>query len=93
VILLLLGAAGRDEQAFAQANDFVLDRPEQALPGFGHGRHACPGQDLARTIAAAALEYLLSLPNALDPAMLQWTYRPSVNGRLPLFNVDVTGKC
>lgn len=86
VILLLLGAAGRDERAYAQANDFVLDRPEHALPGFGHGRHACPGQALARTIAAAVLEHLLSLPNGLDPAMLQWTYRPSVNGRLPLFN-------
>jgi len=89
VILLLLGAAGRDEQAYARANDFVLDRPQHALPGFGHGRHACPGQDLARTIAAAALEHLLSLPGALDPAMLQWTYRPSVNGRLPLFNATL----
>jgi len=89
VILLLLAAAGRDEMAYPQANDFVLDRPERALPGFGHGRHACPAQDLARTIAAAALEHFLSLPHALEPAMLQWTYRPSVNGRLPLFNAPL----
>lgn len=86
VILLLLGAAGRDEQVFANANAFVPDRPEHALPGFGHGRHACPGQALARTIAAAAIEHVLSRQEALDPAVLQWTYRPSVNGRLPLFN-------
>jgi cytochrome P450 len=89
VILLLLGAAGRDEQAFSQANDFALDRPEHALPGFGHGRHACPGQALARTIAAAAIEHLLLRPAALDPAVLHWTYRPSVNGRLPLFNAPL----
>lgn len=51
--------------------------------GFGHGRHACPGQELAYTIATGALQHLLSLPL---PLALDWTYKPSANARLPLFS-------
>jgi cytochrome P450 len=50
--------------------------------GFGHGRHACPGQELACTIATAALEYLLARPH---PLALDWTYKASANARLPQF--------
>ena len=53
--------------------------------GFGHGRHACPGQAIALTIATAALQHLLTLPQPLDAATLHWRYRPSANARLPLF--------
>ena len=84
-ILLLLAAAGRDEQAHSQPDVFLLDRPERRLLGFGHGRHACPGQELSMLIATTAIQHLLSLPLALDPATLGWTYRPSLNGRLPKF--------
>ncbi len=72
-ILLLLGAAGRDEGA------------ERTQPGFGHGRHACPGRELAFLIASSAVQHLLALPAPLDAKALGWTYAPSVNGRLPLF--------
>jgi cytochrome P450 len=51
--------------------------------GFGHGRHACPGQELACTIATVALQHLLALPL---PLALDWTYRPSANARLPQFS-------
>lgn len=51
--------------------------------GFGHGRHACPGQELAYTIATGALQHLLALP---QPLSLDWTYKPSANARLPLFS-------
>jgi cytochrome P450 len=44
--LLLLAAAGRDEQVYPQPDALVLERARRPLPGFGHGRHACPGQDL-----------------------------------------------
>jgi cytochrome P450 len=64
IILLLLAASGRAE-------------PPRPL-GFGHGRHACPGQALAFTIAACALRHL-SLP------VQGYTYAQSVNGRLPRF--------
>lgn len=84
-ILLLLAAAGRDEQAHPQPDAFLLERPERQLLGFGHGRHACPGQYLANAIATAAIQHLLALPVALDQAALSWAYRPSANGRLPQF--------
>ena len=50
--------------------------------GYGHGAHACPGQALSQTIAAAALEVLL---RDGPPAPVAWRYRPSVNARIPEF--------
>lgn len=66
-ILLLLAAASRDPRA------------EGRVFGFGHGVHACPGQALAETIAAAALGCLPAAP------AVTWRYRPSVNARIPEF--------
>jgi len=80
-ILLLLAAASRDDSANSQADVFLLERAERQLPGFGHGRHACPGQQLAFAIAEGALPYLL----AQDLDTLSWTYAPSANARLPQF--------
>ncbi|MFZ6748745.1 cytochrome P450 [Undibacterium sp. Ren11W] len=85
VILLVLAAASRDDSVAPNPDEFSLDRPTRPLLGFSHGRHICPGQALALNIVAAALQSLLALPIALDPAALQWSYRPSLNGRLPLF--------
>ncbi|MES2316527.1 MAG: cytochrome P450 [Pseudomonadota bacterium] len=84
-ILLLLAAAGRDDNANLQADVFLLERAERQQSGFGHGRHECPGQQLAFAIATGALQHLLALPEALDPSALCWTYAPSVNARLPQF--------
>jgi cytochrome P450 len=50
--------------------------------GFGHGRHACPGQVLARQIVAQALHALMS---SCVLAPLAWRYRPSLNARIPEF--------
>lgn len=52
-----------------------------AQRGFGHGRHACPGQQLAQQIAAGCIEALRSKPLP----QLSWTYRASVNARIPEF--------
>lgn len=49
--------------------------------GFGHGRHACPGQQLAQHIAAGCLEALQGKPLP----QLSWTYRTSPNARIPEF--------
>lgn len=85
MILLLLAAAGRGEQCNAEAGLFSLDRKEGKLTGFGHGRHACPGQQLAFTIATSAVLHLMTVPLPLSAASLDWRYAPSVNGRLPQF--------
>lgn len=83
-ILLLLGAAGRDEQEHLDGQHFMPGRAAGPLPGFGHGRHACPGQKIALSIAGAAIDSLLRLDLPLDDT-LHWHYRPSVNARIPQF--------
>jgi cytochrome P450 len=74
-VLVLLAAAN----CAAPSADAALGH------GFGHGRHGCPGADLACDIAAHALGVVLdagfdfaSLPTAV-------AYRPSVNARIPVF--------
>ena len=52
-----------------------------AQRGFGHGRHACPGQQIALQIAAGCIEALRSKPLP----QLSWTYRASHNARIPEF--------
>jgi cytochrome P450 len=63
VVLLLLGAANRDESVFAEAERFRLDRENTKHLAFGVGPHYCLGATLARMEAEAALEPLLALPN------------------------------
>ena len=52
-----------------------------ARRGFGHGRHACPGQQLAQQIAAGCIEALHGKPLP----QLSWAYRASPNARIPEF--------
>jgi len=70
-ILVLLAAANRDgDRQF----------------GFGHARHVCPGQAMATTIAAAAIEALLNAAPSILDQPLRWAYRPSANARIPVFH-------
>lgn len=85
-VLVLLAAANRDPQANAQPDEFLLERPARRVFGFGHGRHACPGQTLAQAMAAAALQVLLQARPTLHESRMTWHYRPSANGRLPVFS-------
>ena len=63
---------------------FLLDRPNRRSFTFGAGRHQCPGQRLAMSIAGATLKQFLAMRPALD--QLKRQYRPSMNGRIPLFS-------
>lgn len=54
----------------------------EAKRGFGYGRHACPGQQLALQVAAGCIEALRGKPLP----QLTWTYRASVNARIPEFH-------
>ena len=53
-----------------------------------NGRHGCPGDALARLLAACTVQALLS--RGIQPARLvdRVRYRPSVNARIPLFYVQ-----
>jgi cytochrome P450 len=85
VILVLLAAANRDPAANPDPDCFDLHRPNRRMFTFGAGGHACPGGKFAVAIAAAGVSRLLE--DGLDPRSLadRFTYRPSVNLRVPLF--------
>jgi len=84
VILVLLASANRDPQLNDHPDVFLLDRPDRRSFTFGAGRHQCPGQLLALSIASATLKEILTMKPALE--RLTWHYRPSLNGRIPLFS-------
>ncbi|SDZ72028.1 Cytochrome P450 [Variovorax sp. YR266] len=86
-VLVLLASANRDAAFNPDPDSFMLVRARRRMLGFGHGMHACPGQALACTLAAASLDALLRRAPDLDAQRLRgWSYRPSVNGRIPVFH-------
>ena len=87
-ILVLLASAQRDPALHPEPDRFDLSRSERHLLGFGHGPHACPGLALAQAIAAAGLQSLCARRFTDARALpTRWHYRPSVNGRLPVFSI------
>jgi cytochrome P450 len=60
-VLLVLGSANRDPEAFSDPDTFDIERDRsQAQPlGLGYGVHSCLGAALARMEATMALERLL----------------------------------
>jgi cytochrome P450 len=84
-VLLVLAAANRDPSANSCPQEFRLDRPARCVFSFSHGAHACPGEALARGIAAVALAVLFETLGSDWLGRLTWFRRPSANGRLPVF--------
>ena len=61
-VVLSLAAANRDETAYPNPDEFVLDRPNPAPhTSFGGGAHFCPGAPLARLEGRVSLEVFLDL--------------------------------
>ncbi|SFQ16957.1 cytochrome P450 [Variovorax sp. 770b2] len=86
-VLLVLAAANRDPAFNPDPDSFRLIRERRRMLGFGHGMHACPGQALACTLAAAGLDALLRHQPDLDALRARgWHYRPSANARIPVFH-------
>jgi len=57
-VLLLTGAASRDERAYPDPDRFDIDRRQQIPLGFGYGIHSCLGAALARLESRIAFEEL-----------------------------------
>ncbi|WP_339531067.1 cytochrome P450 [Pseudomonas mucidolens] len=84
-VLLLLASANRDPRANPDPDRFLLDRAQRRTFSFGSGRHACPGQQVAVSIACEAISALLHRQPVTSAGLLRWGYRPSLNGRIPQF--------
>jgi cytochrome P450 len=84
-ILVVLASASRDDALFEQADHFIPARTPPWLPGFGAGRHACPGESIGRAITAGVVGALAESGFDFAHPALRWTYRPSLNGRIPKF--------
>lgn len=60
-VMLLNGAANRDERRFECPHEFRIDRPNgQSHVAFGRGIHSCPGGPLARAEGRVSLERILA---------------------------------
>jgi hypothetical protein len=58
-VLLLIGAANRDERAFERPDAFDVRRAPKPSLAFGYGVHVCLGASLARLEGRVALEEVL----------------------------------
>lgn len=83
MVLVLLAAACRDPETFPEPDRLDTRREAAEAPVWGAGRHACPGRELAVTLAAAATESLLAAGALEAPPPASW--RPSPNCRIPHF--------
>lgn len=84
-ILVVLAAANRDPVANRDPNRFDMFRADRQAFTFGVGAHACPGEELATTIAQVGVERLLAAGVEPDDLVRTLAYRPSANTRIPLF--------
>lgn len=83
-ILVVLAAANRDPAANLDPGRFDPSRQDRRCFTFGAGVHACPGERLATTIAAAGVERLVASGFDLGALAGPVSYRASVNARIPL---------
>ncbi|WP_369135194.1 cytochrome P450 [Modestobacter sp. I12A-02662] len=90
-VVLVMGAANRDERQFPDPDRFDVTRPRGRHLGFGEGVHGCLGAPLARLEARIALEealpvlgdYRLAGPPGFYPSspnMYVWKHLPVTFG-------------
>jgi cytochrome P450 len=81
-VLMLTGAATRDEREFDEPDRFRLDRPPHLALGFGHGIHVCLGASLARVESRVALqEFTARFPRyAIDESACRRVHMTNVHG-------------
>ncbi len=83
-IVLMYGAANRDERKFPDPDVYNIDRNPRGHLGFGIGKHFCIGSTLARMVAARTMEcFLQQFPDlSLAADKIDWV--PSSNFRTPV---------
>ena len=83
LVLLLLAAAGRDPEAFADPDRFDIRRGATGHLAFAAGPHFCLGAPLARLEAAIALESVARRMRAPRLNTGSLDYKPNLNLRGP----------
>lgn len=86
LLLLLLGAANRDPEVFANPDELDFSRDNQAELSMGHGIHHCLGAGLVQLEAKLVLEQFLPLLPRLQLAQGERIQLPAYRGwnRLPV---------
>jgi cytochrome P450 len=84
-VLVVLAAANHDAAVNPEPERFDVARKRPRTFTLGAGVHACPGEQLAITIAQAGVGRLLARGVALGALAEAVTYRPSANTRIPRF--------
>jgi cytochrome P450 len=81
-VLLLTGAAHRDEREFPDPDRFDIHRKLARTVHFGQGHHFCLGKSLARQECRVAFEEILArFPDyEVDEANLEWAHNNNVRG-------------
>ncbi len=81
-MLLLTGAANRDEREYPDADRFDIDRGAHVAVGFGYGLHFCLGAALARLEGRVGLEeFVRHFPRyEIDEAKLRRVHCSNVHG-------------
>jgi cytochrome P450 len=83
-ILVVLAAANRDARANARPHEFLFERPHRRTFTFAYEPNGWSAEEVVCTIATAVLDELLRQP-LLGSDKVTWTYRPSINARIPTF--------
>ena len=72
-VVLLIGAANRDERIFDRANEFIVSRTPNQHLSFGKGAYHCLGRQLAVIEARAVCHFLLNrFPSRWHVSEAQW---------------------
>lgn len=81
-VLMLTGAAHRDERQFEDPDRFDVNRKLDRTLHFGQGHHLCLGKSLARQECRVAFEEILArFPDyEVDEANLEWAHNNNVRG-------------
>jgi cytochrome P450 len=82
-VILVTGAANRDERAYPDPDTYdILRRPDQQPLGFGHGIHFCLGAALARLEGRVGIEeFLRRFPDyTVDESGVRRVHMSNVHG-------------